>query len=93
MLHIFLRILGGLVMAGFGVLLIMKTEWFVQNFGSIEWAEQHMGTSGGTRMFLKLIGIGIIFIGFLLMTGMFSGFIEGTLIKVLTPGAPAGQGQ
>ena len=80
------RVIGGLAAVAFGTLLIVKTEWFLQNFGTIEWAEQHLGTSGGTRMFYKLIGLGIIFIGFIIATGMLSGFLMGTVGRLFVPG-------
>ena len=73
-----MHILLGLIGAALGAVLIIKTEWFVQNFGTSEWAETHLGTSGGTRLFYKLIGIGIIFISFLAVTGMLGGFVLGT---------------
>ncbi len=53
-----------------GVLFVAKSEWLVINFGSNEWAETHMGTSGGSRLMYKLIGIGIIIASVLIMTGM-----------------------
>ena len=52
-----------------GCFLVIKTEWFIQNFCTSSWAEQHLGTSGGTRLMYKLIGIGIILIAFLWLTG------------------------
>lgn len=58
-------------MAAVGFLLVWKTEWLVQNFGHIDWAEQHLGSDGGTRLFWKLIGILIILIGFGTLTGIF----------------------
>jgi len=81
------RVLGGLAAVAVGMLFVVKTEWFLNNFGTIEWAEQHMGTSGGTRMFYKLIGIGIIFIGFLAATGMIGGFLMGTVGRLFAPPA------
>jgi hypothetical protein len=61
---LYMRYFLGLIMVGIGVLLIIKTEWFVQNFGSNAWAEEHLGTSGGTRLMYKLIGIVFIFFWF-----------------------------
>lgn len=58
-----------------GVVLIIKTEWFVQNFGASDWAEQHLGTSGGTRLMYKLIGLAMIFLSLMGMTGMLGGII------------------
>ncbi|MBT4153641.1 MAG: hypothetical protein HOE53_03250 [Candidatus Magasanikbacteria bacterium] len=53
-----------------GVIFVVKTEWFVRNFGTNAWAEEHMGTSGGTRMMYKLLGIAFIFLSLMGMTGM-----------------------
>lgn len=72
----------GAVCVLIGVLLILKTEWFLQNFGTIAWAEQNMGTSGGSRLMYKLLGLVGIFIGFLLITNLFQGFLMGTVGKI-----------
>ncbi len=53
-----------------GVLMILKTEWFVRSFGASAWAEQHLGTSGGTRLMYKLIGLAFIILAMMGMTGM-----------------------
>lgn len=52
-----------------GTLMILKTEVIVSAFGRSSWAEQHMGTSGGTRLMYKLIGIAMILISLLGMSG------------------------
>jgi len=65
-----------------GTVLIIKTEWFVQNFGPSAWAEEHMGTSGGSRLLYKLIGLAIIFIAMLGITGMLGNVILGTFGKL-----------
>ncbi len=65
-----------------GILLVLKTEWFVQNFGSNAWAEEHLGTSGGTRLMYKLIGIAFIFFGFLAITNLHQSFLLGTIGKI-----------
>ena len=54
-----------------GIVLVIKTEWFVQNFGTSAWAEAHMGTSGGTRLMYKLIGLIFVFGSLMVMTGAF----------------------
>lgn len=53
-------------------LLVIKTEWFVRNFGYIEEAEGSLRSFGGTRLVIKLIGILAIVISFLVITGMMS---------------------
>jgi hypothetical protein len=72
----------GILAVALGVLLIVKTEWFCENFGSIAWAEEHLGYNGGTRLMYKIIGLVFIFIGFLLVTNLFGGFIGGTIGKI-----------
>jgi len=72
----------GVLMAVVGILIVVKTEWIVQNFGTNAWAEAKFGFSGGSRIFYKLIGLGIIFIGFIIMTDMWEGFLTGTVGKI-----------
>ena len=72
----------GILMVVVGVLAVVKTEWIIQNFGTNAWAEAKFGFSGGSRIFYKLIGLGIIFIGFIIMTGMWEGFLIGTVGKI-----------
>ena len=57
-----------MVVAGF--LLMWKTEWIYQNFGTIAWAEMHFHSMGGSRLFYKSVGICLILLGFLTMTGL-----------------------
>lgn len=72
----------GLLAIVLGVILIIKTEWFIQNFGTNTWAEEHLGTSGGSRLLYKLIGLAIIFIAMMGMTGLLGGFIMATFGKL-----------
>ncbi len=67
-----MKFLYGFLAIGVGVVLVLKSEWLVENFGRIDWAEQHLSTEGGTRIFWKLVGIAIIFISFLAMAGAFN---------------------
>ncbi len=77
-----MRYFFGALLVGTGVLLILKTEWFVQNFGTNAWAEANLGTSGGSRLLYKLIGLALIFFGFLLVTNMIQGFLMATLGRI-----------
>lgn len=70
----------GLVLLG--VALVLKTEWFIQNFGLNAWAEEKIGMSGGTRLMYKVLGIVFIFFGFLAITNMINGFLVGTVGKI-----------
>jgi hypothetical protein len=73
------RVIVGLLFAIAGALMVIKSEWFYQNFGSISWAEEHLGSSGGSRFMYKLIGIAFIFIGFTLVTNMFNAILMATI--------------
>jgi hypothetical protein len=79
------RIIGGIAAAALGLHLVVKTEWYLENFGAIDWAEQKFATSGGSRFFYKLIGIGIIMIGFLAATNMLGSFLLGTVGRLFVP--------
>ncbi|MCX6781960.1 MAG: hypothetical protein NTW66_02485 [Candidatus Magasanikbacteria bacterium] len=77
------HIIIGLLLVAAGTVLIFKTEWFVQNFGTIAWAENNLGTSGGSRLFYKLIGLVLIFVGMLAATNLMTSFLMGTVGKLL----------
>ncbi len=69
------KIIFGLIAVGIGFLITWKAEWILQNFGANAWAERHLGSSGGTRLLYKLIGLGIIVIGILIITGLIKGLL------------------
>ncbi len=73
------RVVGGILGVAAGIHLVIKTDWYLENFGTSDWAEQKFASSGGSRMFYKLIGIVIIMVGFLAATGMLGGFLMGTV--------------
>ncbi len=58
-----------------GVLLVLKSNWIVNNFGYIDGAERYLRVWGGTRLFWKLVGIGIIIIAFLQVGGLLEPFL------------------
>ena len=74
-----LRILLGLGIAGVGTWIVLKTEWLMANFGANRWAEQHLGTEGGSRIFYKLIGVALIIIGFAITTDIMQPLLLGFL--------------
>ncbi|HNU81233.1 MAG TPA: hypothetical protein PLA05_00805 [bacterium] len=59
----------GLIIIAVGTVLIIKTEWFLQNFGRLSWFENKLGSEGGSRLGYKLLGLVAIFIGIVLMSG------------------------
>jgi hypothetical protein len=79
MFHIITRFLGGMVIVAIGVVFVIKSEWFLQNFGAIGWAEQHLGLDGGSRLFYKLFGVMLAIVGISLATGLLGNIIVGTL--------------
>jgi hypothetical protein len=72
-----MNILVGFIGIIIGFLLVWKADWIYRNFGSIDWAEQHLGNEGGTRLMWKLVGLIIIFVSLLIMFGMMGGIITG----------------
>ena len=64
-----------------GFLLVKYTEWLIQNFGLVDWAEHYLGTYGGTRLMWKLTGI-LFIIGALLVI---SGLMNVILISIFSP--------
>ncbi|MFB6226327.1 MAG: hypothetical protein ABEJ02_03160 [Candidatus Paceibacteria bacterium] len=71
------NVLWGLAGIVLGSLIVIYTDWIIRNFGRNRWAEQNLGTSGGSRLLYNLIGIAIIFVSLLAMTGMLSDIILG----------------
>ena len=52
-----------------GSLVVIRTDWFVANFGHSDWAEAKIG-SGGTYLLYKVLGIIFIILSLMGMTGM-----------------------
>jgi len=73
----------GLVIIAVGAVLILKTEWFLQNFGRITWFEDKFGTEGGSRLGYKILGIIAIFIGIVLMSGNGNSFFTWLLSPLI----------
>lgn len=59
----------GLFVIALGFLLVWKSRALLNFFGEIPFAETKMFSIGGTNMFYKLIGVALIVIGFLILTG------------------------
>ncbi len=73
----------GLVLTVGGALITIKSEKVFEFFGRIEWFEDKLGTSGGSRLGYKLIGLLFFFLGILTMTGLIGGFIRFILSPLL----------
>ena len=84
-----MQIVWGIIIAAVGAILVIKTEWFLENFGRIDWSDKNLGSSGGSRLGYKLLGVIILFIGIIMMTGsgnLFFGWLLAPLTKYSNPG-------
>jgi hypothetical protein len=81
-----LRVIGGLIVVAIGVSMVFKTESYLGFFGRVPWAEEKLGYEGGSRLFYKLLGVLIIFVGLMLATNLFGGFLIATIGRLFVPG-------
>ena len=72
-----MRFFIGLIIIICGFCLVWQANWIVTTFGHIPWAEKHLGSEGGSRLMIKLIGILVIFIAMLYIFGFIEGVIWG----------------
>jgi hypothetical protein len=80
-----MKFFGGMFIIAIGLTLVIKTEWYLQNFGRVDWAEQHLGFEGGSRLFYKLLGTFVCFIGILVAFDLFGGFFRSTVGQLILP--------
>lgn len=74
-------ILGAFGMA-LGMAMVVKNEWFFRQLGRIDWAEEHLASSGGSRAAYKLLGLLAIFLSLLALTGQFESLGGNVLKKI-----------
>jgi len=79
------RIIISIIGLAFGFWIIWKSNWIIQNIGRIQWAEQNIGSEGGSRIFYKLIGLIIIIFSFMIMFNLMGGIIL-AIFKPITTG-------
>lgn len=78
-----MHIVWGLIIMTAGTMMIIKTEWLLQNFGRIAWFEDKFGTEGGSRLGYKLVGVIIIILGVIELSGGMGGFLSWVLSPLL----------
>ena len=71
-----MHILIGFLVAGLGFMMAWKTTSFLEFTGRIDWAEEKLGP-GGSTTFLKLLGIGTILLGFMIVTNLHVNVLQG----------------
>ncbi len=71
-----MRFILGIIIMAIGIALVIKSEWMLNNFGSIGFFERYLGSSGGSRLGYKLVGMLFFFIGLLIMTNMIGGLMQ-----------------
>ena len=59
-----------LLVIALGALITIKSEKIYNALGPVAWAEEHLGTEGGSRLFYKLVGMTLIFLAFFYMSGI-----------------------
>jgi hypothetical protein len=64
------NVLIGIIFCVGGVIFTFGADWIMRQFGRTDFAEEHLRFEGGSRFFYKLIGIGIIFVGFLILSNI-----------------------
>ena len=77
----FLRILIGLAVIAVGTSMVSKTGWYLGILGRVYWAERNLG-GGGSRMFYKLMGVGVVLIGIIIVTDLWERLVGGFLINL-----------
>lgn len=76
-----MRYIVGIIGAVAGGLIVLKAEAIYRNFGPVGWAEQHLGTEGGSRLFYKLVGLAIALFSLLYMSGL----LESIVLSIFGP--------
>lgn len=78
----------GLVGLAIGVAIVIKSESMLNAFGRIQFFEEKLGAEGGSRLGYKLLGMLIIFISILMITGLINGFMLWLVSPLTQYGAP-----
>jgi hypothetical protein len=66
----------GIIIAAIGFLFVWKTEWLLQNFGHIGFAEDKLRLFGGSRLLYKILGAIVIIYGLMYATDLSDTFFS-----------------
>ena len=75
------KIIALIIGVAIGLIISIKSEWFLKAFGRVPFAEKYLGFEGGSRLFYKLLGVAIIILSILLFTGI----LENMILNFLGP--------
>ncbi len=82
------QIILGAIMIAVGAGAVIKTEWIINNFGRMAWFEEKLGSDGGSRLGYKLIGVVVLTIGIIVMTGSGDDFMRWLLSPIIKYSIP-----
>ena len=71
-----MRFVVGILGIAFGILMTLRSSWFLNTVGRIATIEKYLGTFGGSRLFYQILGVLIVAISTLYMVGALSGILE-----------------
>ena len=83
-----MQVVVGLIFLAAGFSMVYYSNWLYYNIGAIGIFEKYLGTSGGSRLGYKLIGLFVIFIGALVtfnLAGAFFFWVFEPVIKMMYP--------
>ena len=83
-----MKIALGIILIALGAFTVVKTDWFLQNFGRMSWFEEKLGGDGGSRLGYKLLGLIVIFLGIIMATGSSDDFFLWILKPLINAGQP-----
>ena len=75
-----MKIIIGILTVLIGAFITIKSDALYKAMGPVQWAEAHLLTAGGSRFFYKLIGVFLVILGFMIMTGL----IEGVIVAIFS---------
>jgi len=71
-----MRFVLGILGIAFGILMTLKSNWFLNIIGRIASVEKYLGTFGGSRLFYQILGVLIVALSTLYMVGVLGGILE-----------------